>query len=446
MTWKDLTLSGWGRNPVASSHACRPERLSTAAAAVKEHPSDGLLAHGGGRSYGDAALLENGHVLLTERLDRILDFDTDQGVLVCEPGVLIRDAQSLLIPNGYSLPAVPGTGFATIGGAVANDIHGKNHDRHGSFGDHVEWLDLLHADGEVRRVSPADDPELFAATIGGLGLTGIIVTVCVRLLPAPSNAVDVTEHRVRDLAHYFELMGEYQDQATYSVGWIDALSRGDKMGRGILETAEPSPDGVETGRARSRRIPIDVPGLILNRWSIALFNEIYYRRVPSAGRAGRVPLDRFSHPLDAIQDWNRLYGSAGFRQFQCVIPEADGAAGIRRLLEAVTESGAASFLAVLKTMGGEGRGYLSFPMRGFTLALDFPERPATRDVLARLEAITLEHNGRIYLAKDSCLSPEGFARMYPALDTFRQVLRRVDPDGLFTSDMARRLRIREAAA
>ena len=446
MKWKDVTLSGWGRNPVASSHACRPERLSTAAAAVKEHPSDGLLAYGGGRSYGDAALLENGHVMLTERLDRILDFDADQGALVCEPGVLIRDAQSLLIPNGYSLPAVPGTGYATIGGAVANDIHGKNHDRYGSFGDHVEWLDLLHADGAVRRVSPADDPELFAATIGGLGLTGIIVTVCVRLLPVPSNAVDVTAHRVRDLAHYFALLGEYQDQATYSVGWIDALSRGDRLGRGILETAEPSPDGVETGRARRRRIPIDVPGLVLNRWSISLFNAIYYRRVPSAGRAGRVPLDRFSHPLDAIQDWNRLYGSAGFRQFQCVIPEADGVAGIQRLLEAIAESGAASFLAVLKTMGGEGQGYLSFPMRGFTLALDFPERPATRDVLARLEAITLEHNGRIYLAKDSCLSPEGFARMYPALDKFRQVLKRVDPDGLFTSDMARRLHIREAAA
>ena len=439
-------MSGWGRNPVASALACRPERLSAAAAAVNEHPSDGLLAYGGGRSYGDAALLDDGHIILTERLDRILDFDADQGVLVCEPGVSIRDAQAVLIPRGFSLPAVPGTGYATIGGAVANDIHGKNHDRHGSFGDHVDWLELLHADGAVRRISPTDDPELFAATIGGLGLTGVIVTVCVRLLPAPSNAVDVTERRVRDLAHYFELLAEAQAQATYSVGWIDALSSGGKLGRGILETAEPSPDGVAPKRVRSRRIPIDVPGVFLNRASMSLFNEFYYRRIPSAGRTGRVSLDRFSHPLDAIQDWNRLYGSAGFRQFQCVIPEADGLAGIRRLLEAIAESGAASFLAVLKTMGGEGRGYLSFPMRGFTLALDFPERPATRDVLGRLEAITLEHGGRIYLAKDSCLSPEGFARMYPALDKFRQVLDRVDPDGLFTSDMARRLNIRGAGA
>jgi len=445
MKVKELEISGWGRLPRATSLAVRPERLEAAAAAVRARPAGGLVAHGGGRSYGDAALNDGGHLLLTRRLDRILAFDPDEAQLVSEPGVTVSELQSFLVPRGFTLPAVPGTGFATLGGAVANDVHGKNHDRHGSFGDHVVWFDLLTADGTFRRVSAGEDPSLFAATIGGVGLTGILMTICVSVLPCRSNAVRVTELRAEDLDHFLTLLSQHRDRETYSVGWIDSLARGSRFGRGILEVAEPSDRSIETRPARRLRVPVDMPGFVLNRWSIAAMNAWYYSRVPSFGRDRVVPLERFFHPLDAVLDWNRMYGRAGFRQFQCVIPDDRAPAGIRCLLEAVTESRAGSFLAVLKSMGAEGRGYLSFPMRGLTLALDFPARGRVDALLTQLEGITLEHGGRVYLAKDSCLSPEGFARMYPKLSDLRQVLDRIDPQGQFVSDLARRLQVRGGA-
>ncbi len=445
MKVKELEITGWGRFLRAKSFALRPEKLAAAAEAVRAQPAGGVVAHGGGRSYGDAALNGGGHVLLTRRLDRILAFSAEGAELVCEPGLTITELQNFLVPRGFTLPAVPGTGFATIGGAVANDVHGKNHDRHGSIGDHLRWFELLTADGRFRRVEPGSDPALFAATIGGAGLTGILVTLCIGVLPAPSNAMRVTEMRANDLDHFLRLLTQYRERATYSVGWIDVLARGARFGRGILEIAEPAAGPVKGRAGRCFRVPFDMPGFFLNRWSIAAMNACYYNRVPALGRDRTVALETFFHPLDKVLDWNRMYGRAGFHQFQCVIPDAEAETAIRRLLEAVGQSRAGSFLAVLKTMGGSGRGYLSFPMRGFTLALDFPARPGVRELLATLEAITLDHGGRIYLAKDSCLSPEGFARMYPALPELRNVLARVDPDGVFESDLARRLQIREGA-
>jgi decaprenylphospho-beta-D-ribofuranose 2-oxidase len=445
MKVKELQMHGWGRTPGATSLAFRPEKLAAAVAAVRARPEGGLVAHGGGRSYGDAALNDRGHVLLTRRLDRILAFDPQRAELVCEPGLTIAEAQAFLLPRGFTLAAVPGTGFATLGGAVANDVHGKNHDRHGSMGDHLRWFDLLTADGGFRRVSPDDDPELFAATVAGIGLTGILMTLCLSVLPFPSNAVRVAEMRATDLDHFLNLLQQYRDRATYSVGWIDVLARGSRFGRGILEIAEPSETPVPEKAARPMRVPVDMPAFVLNRWTIGAMNACYYHRIPALGRERVVPFGQFSHPLDKILDWNRMYGRAGFHQFQCVVPDETAQAGMRRLLEEIAASRAASFLAVLKTMGGEGRGYLSFAMRGFTLALDFPARPGARELLARLEAITLDHGGRIYLAKDSCLSAEGFARMYPALPKFREVIARVDPEGLFQSDLARRLQVRGGA-
>ena len=359
-----------------------------------------------------------------------------------EPGVTLRELQRILVPRGFMLPALPGTGFATIGGAVANDVHGKNHDRHGSMGDYVEWFELLMADGALHKVSPQSDPALFAATIGGVGLTGVMTSICLKLLPTPSNAVELREQRVRDIDHFFELFESTRETATFSVGWVDALARGRRMGRGILETAELAAESVPAVSGRTLRVPFDMPGLLLNRLSVKAFNGAYYRRVSQAGRSGRLGFDRFFHPLDAIADWNRLYGRGGFHQFQCVIPDAESRAGIGLLLEAISDTGAGSFLAVLKTLGGPGRGYLSFPLRGYTLALDFPARGGVDGLLSRLERITLDHGGRIYLAKDSWLSPEGFASMYPSLPDFREILAKVDPDGVFVSDLARRLNIR----
>jgi decaprenylphospho-beta-D-ribofuranose 2-oxidase len=444
VSWAQINLTGWGRTSGGAMTACRPERVSELRERVREGPADGgRIAYGAGRAYGDAALNSQGRVILTRRLNRMLAFDGDSGVLGTEPGVTFNDLLAVFLPRGWLVPATPGTAFATLGGAVANDIHGKNHDRVGSFGDHLTWIDLMLPSGEIVRTTDSERPELFRATIAGLGLTGVIVGIGVRLMRVPSSAVRVRERRCRDLDAFLAALAEARQRATYSVGWIDGLAKGRELGRGLLEEAEPATEAVTDTPQRARRVPMDAPGSVLNPITIGLFNAAYYRRVPVGGRERIVPYRRFLYPLDAISDWNRIYGRGGFFQFQCVLPDASAPRGIRLLLEEIAGSGRASFLAVLKTLGAEGRGHLSFPMRGYTLALDFPRRGGVEDVLRRLERLTLDHGGRIYLAKDAVLSPEGFRAMYPKLPEFQAVLDAIDPEQRLNSDMARRLKIRE---
>ena len=445
MMWNPLTLTGWGRTAQAAMEVGRPERPRDVAALLADSNGTGVVVHGAGRSYGDAALNQGGRAILTRRLSRLLSFDETTGRLVCEAGVTFADLMSVFLPRGFCAPVTPGTAFATIGGAIATDVHGKNHDRVGSLGDHVDWIDLLTADGETVRVSPEQRPELFAATVGGMGMTGVVLAVCLRMVPVPSASVDVRERRIADLDGFLAAFEEARRDAEFSVGWIDALARGRRLGRGILETAAFAPaDPARTPTGKPRRVPVDFPGIVLNGVTVGAFNGTYYRRVPSAGRARTLPARQFFYPLDAVRDWNRIYGKRGFYQFQCVIPDAAAGEGMRRALEAISASRSASFLAVLKTLGGEGRGMLSFPMRGLTLALDFPRRAGTEALMATLERIALDHGGRVYLAKDALLSPDGFAAMYPRLDEFRAVLADIDPDGRFQSDMARRLGLKGA--
>jgi decaprenylphospho-beta-D-ribofuranose 2-oxidase len=444
VSWAQINLTGWGRTSGGAMTACRPERVSELRERVREGPADGgRIAYGAGRAYGDAALNSQGRVILTRRLNRMLAFDGDSGLLETEPGVTFNDLLAVFLPRGWLVPATPGTAFATLGGAVANDIHGKNHDRVGSFGDHLTWIDLMLPSGEIVRTTDSERPELFRATIAGLGLTGVIVGIGLRLMRVPSSAVRVRERRCRDLDAFLAALAEARQRATYSVGWIDGLAKGRELGRGLLEEAEPATEAVTDTPQRARRVPMDAPGSVLNPITIGLFNAAYYRRVPVGGRERIVPYRRFLYPLDAISDWNRIYGRSGFFQFQCVLPDASAPRGIRLLLEEIAGSGRASFLAVLKTLGAEGRGHLSFPMRGYTLALDFPRRGGVEDVLRRLERLTLDHGGRIYLAKDAVLSPEGFRAMYPKLPEFQAVLDAIDPEQRLNSDMARRLKIRE---
>jgi decaprenylphospho-beta-D-ribofuranose 2-oxidase len=444
MTWKTMTLTGWGRTSRAEVAACRPERAPAAIRLLGTRYEHGILAYGKGRSYGDAPLNGGGNVLLTERLNRMVSFDPADGTLVCESGVTFDDLLDAFLPRGFLPPTTPGTAFATIGGAVANDIHGKNHDRVGSFGDHVLWLDLILPSGELVRISPTERPDLFAATIGGIGLTGVILNVCFRLRPVASSSVVVREQRMPNLDAFMAGLAQARDTAGYSVGWIDGMAHGAALGRGILETAETAPaDAAPPGKVKARAVPVDFPGFALNPFSINLFNQAYYRRVPAEGRTRTLPVRQFFYPLDAIHHWNRIYGKRGFYQFQSVIPDAEAAAGLRRMLEAISDARAGSFLAVLKTLGGEGRGHLSFPMRGYTLALDFPRRDGVEGLLARLAAISLDHGGRVYLAKDAVLDAESFACMYPKLGEFRDVLDTIDPERRIQSDLARRLNIRD---
>jgi len=443
-----MELAGWGRTPRASVRAARPERLAEVLAAIGAADGRGIIAHGAGRSYGDQALNDGGQVLLTGRLDRLLAFEPESGVLECEPGVSVGEVLRLFLPRGFALPVVPGTAFTTLGGAVANDVHGKNHDRAGSLGDHVEWLDLALASGEVVRASPETEPELFRATIGGCGLTGVITRLALRMQPAASRRVVAREERMANLDAFFAAFEAARGAAEFSVGWIDALERGGASGRGILEIGrfDPESGGDPPAGSRLPGVPFDFPSLALHPLCVRLFNRYHLQRLDEAGRERVVPLERFLFPLDAIHDWNRVYGRRGFHQFQCVIPDVAARAGIGALLARVSRSGAASFLAVLKTLGSTGRGHLSFALRGYTLALDFPHRRGIAALFAELESIVRDHGGRVYLAKDSLLSAAGFAAMYPELGSFREILHRVDPEGRFQSDMARRLEIRGAGS
>lgn len=441
MRAKPLDLTGWGRTHVARMDALRPERQSEVAAALAANAP--LIARGSGRAYGDAAIRTGGQALLTERLDRILEFDPATNIVVTEPGVTFAQLARTFLPRGLMPPTSPGTAFATVGGAVATDVHGKNHDRHGSFGDHVQWIELLTADGAARRISPAHDPELFAATIGGMGLTGIMTRVCFPLLPGASTHVAVREQRMIDLDAFLDGFARIRDNTLFSVGWIDVMARGFGFARGILETAEFAPPARLKRPGRAKRVPFDLPGFALNRYTVRAFNELWYYRVPGAGRDSVKSWFEFMYPLDMIADWNRIYGKAGFYQFQCVLPDVEAPRGLVRLIEAIGSAAkCASFLAVLKTLGGEGRGCLSFPLRGFTLALDFPRKSGVEEMIRDLETITRDHGGRIYLAKDALLSPESLRAMYPRVNEFETVLARVDPHGRFASDQALRLKLK----
>jgi decaprenylphospho-beta-D-ribofuranose 2-oxidase len=440
--WRHDRFTGWGRVLHAEMDAARPERIGELARSLKAVDQRGVIVHAAGRSYGDAALNSGGQAILTSRLDRFLDFDPASGLLEAEAGVTFDDLRRIFLPRGFLAPVSPGTAFATLGGAVANDVHGKNQDRAGNFGRHVAWLELMLPSGEIRKLMPGDP--LFQATVAGLGLTGVIVAVALKMTPVPSRFVTSRERRVGNLDEFLDALEEVRRSATYSVGWIDALASGGSLGRGIVESADPAPpeQGERYREARRRRVPFDFPAVALNPLSVGLFNAQHWRAVPKRGRERRVAYDRFLYPLDAISGWNRLYGRRGFHQFQCLLPEANSRNALRSILETCVGSRAASFLGVLKSMGQQGTGLLSFGGSGHTLALDFPARPGIDDLLTRLERMVLDNGGLIYAAKDAHLSAAAFAAMYPNLPRFREIFAEIDPGQRMMSDLARRLDIR----
>jgi decaprenylphospho-beta-D-ribofuranose 2-oxidase len=435
MTWKTAMTSGWGRVLQAHSEIARPDRALALNALSTEGPAVGRR-----RSYGDAALNSNGRAIDMTRLDRMLGFDAATGDLTVEAGAMLGDIARAFAPRGW-LPAVlPGTGYATVGGAIANDVHGKNHHQAGSFGCHVDSLELIGADGKLRRVSAERDADRFAATIGGLGLTGVIASARLRLAPCPSTHVEVEERRAADLDAFME--GFEASTHPFSVGWIDTTAQGRDLGRGILEEADFSRRALPPPRRkRGVGVPFDAPGFLLSRPVVRLFNRLYLARIPEGGRSRIRPLADFLFPLDRLRDWNRLYGKAGFFQFQCVLPDPARDV-LAAMLTDVAASGLVSPLAVLKRMGPGRGGLMSFPMAGWTLALDFPNRTGARPLAERLERLTLEAGGRIYLAKDALTMPASIPHMYPELARFRDILAAIDPEGRFQTDLSRRLALR----
>ncbi len=398
------------------------------------------IPRGMGRSYGDSALAPV--VLDMTPNDRLLSFDPGTGELVCEAGLTLDAIARLFLPRGWFLPVTPGTRFVTVGGAVASDVHGKNHHVDGSFSDHLSWLKLLLADGSVVTCSPETDRELFLATTGGMGLTGVVLEAALRLRPVESPWM---VQRVRRLPDLDSVMAAFEAsaEATYSVAWIDCLKRGSSLGRSVFITGEHA--GVEAAAGlgvprepKRKNVPFFLPGRALNPWSVRAFNALYYGRAPEDSH-GLVPLDPFFYPLDTVAHWNRIYGRRGFVQYQFVIPRAGAHEGLAVILDAIAASGQGSFLAVLKLFGPGHGGYLSFPMEGWTLALDFPATPRVLCLLKRLDSMVMEQGGRLYLTKDARMGPAMLEAGYPQLAQFRAVKRRVDPDGRWASLQSRRL-------
>lgn len=436
--WKTTEYTGWGRVKRATGDLARPERARAALALTKDAPAPAI---GNRRSYGDAALANEGRAIDMTRLDRVLGFDAASGVLEVEAGITIGEIVRLFAPKGW-LPAVcPGTGFATVGGAIAQDVHGKNHHEVGSFGENLISVTLA-MQGSKKTITPERNKTLWRATIAGLGQTGMILSAKIQMIKTPGAGMEVRESRADHWEDFIEKLDT--STASYVVGWIDATAKGHTLGRGILEEGElaETPDSTP---AKAKSVPIDAPGVLLSRPVVKLFNESYFRRIPEEGREGVKPIGEMLFPLDKLHDWNRLYGKRGFHQFQCVVP-LDGVDALRDILERIARSRLASPLAVLKRMGAPDeshpQGFLSFPMEGYTLAVDFPARAGASELINALEADVAAAGGRMYLAKDSLARPETIKAMYGDWRLFAAEANKADPEGALTTDMVRRLGLR----
>lgn len=442
-----MRLSGWGRVGAAECDVHRPESPSEVAPLLADGAKPTLIARGLGRSYGDPAVNGEGIVLDCSRLNCMIDFDASTGVLNCEAGVSLCDIIDAFLPRGFFLPVTPGTKFVTLGGAIACDVHGKNHHGVGSFGNFVQEIELLTPLGERRICTPEIHEDLFWATIGGIGLTGIILRAKVRLIPVQSGYMKVDYHQCRNLDDMLVRMRESDHRYTYSVAWVDCLARGARLGRGVLMQGVHAGSDVLAGlapcpaRKRAIPVPIEFPGFTLNSLSIAAFNELFYWKHKDS-EGSLVDYDTYFYPLDKLLGWNKMYGRQGFLQYQATVPE-DQLPGIVTLLERLGQTRRASFLAVLKVMGQSNAGWLSYPVPGYTLTLDLPNRAGTVDFLRELDRVVLDHGGKLYFAKDACALPETIARMYPRLDDFRELRRLIDPEGRLASNLARRLKIVE---
>jgi FAD/FMN-containing dehydrogenase len=409
----------WGRYPQAAPAAVLPVvwRSDPPALGRVRGP---VLPYACGRSYGDSCLNDGGVLLDVRGLDRLIAFDENEGLLRCEAGVTLAEILALIVPRGWFLPVVPGTRWVSIGGAIANDIHGKNHHRAGTFGAHVTRLELSRSTGERVVCAPGD--ALFDATVGGLGLTGLILWAEIRLKRIPGPGIAMERIRFAGLDEFFELAAE-DHRFEYTVAWVDCLARGRRLGRGIYmrgdhaPLAGPPPSPLRPARLR---IPLDAPGGLLNGVTLGLFNEAYYRRQIGARRQVTLPYPPFFFPLDVVSDWGRLYGPNGFVQYQCVVPDEPGGGPIRSIFERISRSGEPASLAVLKRFGNaRSPGLLSFPREGMTLAVDFAVRGGrTLALLDDLDAVVRETGGAVYPAKDARMSAASFRAFFPGLERF----------------------------
>lgn len=436
-------ISNWGNYPAVEADEFQFTSYRDIIPKMANAP---IIIRGNGRCYGDASLATTVGSSLT--LNRFLNWNETNGRLTCQAGVLLSEILEVFVPKGWFLPVTPGTKYITVGGAVASDVHGKNHHVDGSFSKHVVKLELLTGTGNVVTCSPDQNHDLFWATCGGMGLTGAILSVTFRLKKISTAFIRYHQIKAKNLFEILDLFDQY-DTATYSVAWIDCLSTGKNVGRSILmlgETAEPddlkeSNSILKSGRKPFLNVPFNFPSFTLNKLSIRLFNALYYGKSLSKQSKRIVHYEPFFYPLDAILNWNRIYGSRGFVQYQFVLPETAGRKGIEDILSRISKKGLGSFLAVLKKFGHQDD-LISFPMKGYTLALDIPIVKGLFEFLDQLDRVVADYGGRIYLSKDARMSSEIFWHTYPNASKFQEIIHRYDPELNFCSTLSKRLKLK----
>ena len=439
-----MQIYGWGRYPKFDVTTVHPQSEEVIIDYLKDIEAQtplvrphSLIARGLGRSYGDSSLAST--VIQTQYLHHLQSFDQVNGILKCEAGVSLAQILEVFVPRGWFLPVTPGTRFVTIGGAIASDVHGKNHHISGTFCKHVTQIEMLLGNGERIITSSSQYPELFHATCGGMGLTGIILSASIRLIPIKSSEIIQTTIKAPNLAEVLKAFEDHQD-ATYSVAWIDCLARGKDLGRSLLILGEHAEEGIlVTNENKAIPIPVDMPAFLLNQTTISVFNTIYYNKTLQPMSTQRIAYEPFFYPLDAFSNWNRLYGKSGFVQYQFVLPKAAGEIGLHEVLERIASSGKGSFLAVLKIFGKINQNFLSFPIEGYTLALDFKVEPSLFDLLSQLDKLVLKHGGRLYLTKGSRMSESTFKASYPRWLEFEAVRGQYHAIGKFSSHQSQRI-------
>jgi decaprenylphospho-beta-D-ribofuranose 2-oxidase len=441
------TLTGWGRTAPSRAYVLDVGDDSLAEA-VASAGARGALVRGLGRSYGDAAQNAGGTVVRLAPPPDGIRLDASTGLVTAHAGVTFDQLLRHLVPQGYFVPVTPGTRFVTLGGAIASDVHGKNHHVDGSFGNHLRSMSMLMADGTIRDLTPDSDPELWWATIGGMGLTGIVVEATFVALPIETSRCVVDTTRTGDLDSLLAAMAEGDERYRYSVAWVDLLAKGRNLGRSVLTRGDHATVGQVTGHRDPtgygpRMLAVVPPGVpnLISHASIRAFNEMWFRKSPRRRHGEIQSITRFFHPLDGIAAWNRVYGRRGFLQYQFVVPFGQDAA-LRGVIERVVRSGHASFVAVLKRFGPGNAGPLSFPMAGWTLTVDLPAGvTGLSELLHDLDDRVLDAGGRHYLAKDSHTTPDAIRRGYPRLAEWQEARHKADPGRLWISDIARRLEL-----
>lgn len=440
------TISNWGNFPQVEVEYLEFEDLATLRELVQH--SDDVIVRGNGRCYGDSSLAPK--VISSLRYNKFIAFDQEQGLLKCQAGVLLSEILDVIVPQGWFLPVTPGTKLITVGGAIASNVHGKSQHKAGNFSDHLLDLELMLSDGSLVTCSPTENADLFWMTCGGMGLTGVIVTATLRLIPVETAYIRQESIKARNLYELMDLYEQSEDW-TYSLAWIDCLSIGDSLGRGYLMRGEHATVSELATEAQRREplnlklapkliVPVTFPNFALNTLTVKIFNEAIYRIQPAGVTKSIVSYDKFFYPLDSILNWNRIYGKRGFTQYQFILPKAVSREGLQQIIAKIANSGQGSFLAVLKLYQDQ-QGYLPFAIEGYSLALDFPITPGLFPLLDELDQLVLAYGGRLYLTKDVRMDKHMFTRSYPTAERFIEQLKQLNHGAKFRSFQSDRVGI-----